>query len=370
MSTDFYPTPSGEVYVEAPVTKGQGGQLVRIPERQPGEDNEAKEFVEACLDYDLEEMDDHMLELGLDFNDYMNDVPLFSVGEKENAIFEFHAPTAWGIGSNGGVPRATDMHRVSAAPVLGDLEIWHLESGASMWSHNIHIHFEEGRILRRDGKPPPEWEKWARKDVYRLGKMDDSGSSLDIALRFREFAGTYMTHCHNTTHEDHAMLLRYDIENPGQVKPFLTPEPGWNGASYSESFEEKHASQRSESRGDALGKRDFDQNDIAAMLCPSGATDACPGAVSAGAVEEQSKDLCDADGNGQIDALDLLQMLRSPAVPGVSALAEWSSCTSKCTHRGCSPVSAGGGRCGLLGIESLLVLLPLALRRRAKSGAA
>ena len=29
-----------------------------------------------------------------------------------------------------------------------------------------------------------------------------------MAIRFREFAGTYMEHCHNTQHEDHAMLLR------------------------------------------------------------------------------------------------------------------------------------------------------------------
>ena len=40
---------------------------------------------------------------------------------------------------------------------------------------------------------------------------------VEVAIRFREFAGTYMEHCHNTTHEDHAMLMRWDIEHPGQV---------------------------------------------------------------------------------------------------------------------------------------------------------
>ena len=96
----------------------------------------------------------------------------------------------------------------------------------------MHIHFEEGIILRRNGQEPPEWEKWARKDVYRIGPQPDSGVTVEIALRFREFAGTYMEHCHNTQHEDHAMLLRWDIERPGQVKLMPTPIPSWDGVGY------------------------------------------------------------------------------------------------------------------------------------------
>jgi hypothetical protein len=234
-----------------------------------------------------------------------------------------------------------------------------------MWSHNVHIHFEEGRILRRDGKAPPEWEKWARKDVYRLGNMDDSGSSLDIAIRFREFAGTYMTHCHNTTHEDHAMLMRFDVENPGQLKTFLTPEPQWNGTSYSESHEEKHASQRSDSRGDALGKRAFEQEDIGAMLCPQGATSGCPGLDSESPKDQNEVNVCDVDGNGQVDSLDIFQLFRNPNATGEgSPIAAWATCASKCTYRACSPSGGNGGRCGLVGLEGILVLLPLAMRKK------
>ena len=29
------------------------------------------------------------------------------------------------------------------------------------WSHPVHIHFEEGQILSRDGLPPPVWERWS-----------------------------------------------------------------------------------------------------------------------------------------------------------------------------------------------------------------
>ena len=68
--------------------------------------------------------------------------------------------------------------------------------------------------------------------MYRLGPQPDSGSSVQVAIRFREFAGTYMEHCHNTQHEDHAMLMRWDIERPGQFTIMPTPMPTWDGVEY------------------------------------------------------------------------------------------------------------------------------------------
>ena len=43
----------------------------------------------------------------------------------------------------------------------GAVEIWTLE-GKGSWHHPIHIHLEEGRILSRNGKPPPPHEMGAR----------------------------------------------------------------------------------------------------------------------------------------------------------------------------------------------------------------
>ena len=65
--------------------------------------------------------------------------------------------------------------------------------------------------------------------------MDDSGSSMEVAIQFREFAGSYMEHCHNTQHEDHAMLLRWDLEHPGQVEMMPAPLPTWDGVEYVDS---------------------------------------------------------------------------------------------------------------------------------------
>jgi FtsP/CotA-like multicopper oxidase with cupredoxin domain len=152
----------------------------------------------------------------------------------------------WTIKTDGGVGFTMDPRRLSAATQLangptdagfsgeGTLEIWSI-LGNGGWSHPVHVHFEEGVILTRGGMPPPEWEKWARKDVYRVGPEDDSTESVEMAIRFREFAGTYMEHCHNTQHEDHSMLLRWDIEHPGQVQLMPAPLPTWDGVEYVDS---------------------------------------------------------------------------------------------------------------------------------------
>jgi FtsP/CotA-like multicopper oxidase with cupredoxin domain len=170
--------------------------------------------------------------------------PTFTDGELENALhrdFEFGRSSGtdgkpWTVKTDGGQGFGMDPKRVSAAPVAGAAEIWHIRNGGGGWSHPIHVHFEEGKVLSRDGKAPPLWEKFARKDVYRVGSEVDSSKEVTMAIRFREFLGTYMEHCHNTQHEDHAMLLRWDIENPGQTLLLPTPEPTWDGVGYVDSF--------------------------------------------------------------------------------------------------------------------------------------
>src|SRR6185312_6525723 len=152
----------------------------------------------------------------------------------------------WSIKTDSNAALINDTRRVAAAPRLamgptqagyngenaaGDdnvsaLEVWHLK-GSGGWSHPVHIHFEEGVVLSRNGRTVPEWEKWARKDVYRIGPDEDASTELVLAIRFREFAGTYMEHCHNTQHEDHSMLLRWDIEHPGQTMLMPSPIPTW-----------------------------------------------------------------------------------------------------------------------------------------------
>ncbi len=131
-------------------------------------------------------------------------------------------PGQWGVATDGGKMRNADFGRVSAAPKFGTREVWHLVNGGGGWDHPIHIHFEEGQVLSRTvlgaSVAVPAWEL-GRKDVYRLRP----NGSITLTMQFRDWGGMFMEHCHNTVHEDNAMLLRWELDDGGQ--PFLRPLP-------------------------------------------------------------------------------------------------------------------------------------------------
>jgi FtsP/CotA-like multicopper oxidase with cupredoxin domain len=52
----------------------------------------------------------------------------------------------------------------------------------------------------------------ARKDVIVVQR-----NQLRAFFRFRDFVGRYAMHCHNTIHEDHSMMLRWDIDDEGDT---------------------------------------------------------------------------------------------------------------------------------------------------------
>ncbi|MBC8210402.1 MAG: multicopper oxidase domain-containing protein, partial [Gammaproteobacteria bacterium] len=152
----------------------------------------------------------------------------------------------WTVETDGGNGLTADTRRISASPQLaqsatdagfagdGTREIWTITTGGG-WSHPIHVHFEEAVIISKDGALPPMWEIGARKDVFRIGNEDDAAREIELAYHFREFAGSFVEHCHNTQHEDHAMLMRWDLEHPGQVLLMPAVIPTWDGVEYMES---------------------------------------------------------------------------------------------------------------------------------------
>ena len=141
----------------------------------------------------------------------------------------------WGVATNGGEVLDANYNRIDAAPKFGSREIWHLVNGGGGWDHPVHIHFEEGQILARDGSLAnvPPWER-GRKDVYRL----HPGGSVTLTMQFRDWGGMFMEHCHNTTHEDNAMLVRWEINGGGQafLRPLPTPIPTPQGVMFEDPF--------------------------------------------------------------------------------------------------------------------------------------
>ncbi|GAU81161.1 multicopper oxidase family protein [Bosea sp. BIWAKO-01] len=120
----------------------------------------------------------------------------------------------WTIKVNGQAAHSLNANRISLLiPKPGEVEHWTLVNGGGGWDHPIHLHFEEGVTIDRGGAAIPATERLVRKDVWRLRPS----GKVKFQVRFGEFGGAYVTHCHNTTHEDSAMLLRLQL---------LTPPPG------------------------------------------------------------------------------------------------------------------------------------------------
>jgi len=118
-------------------------------------------------------------------------------------------------------------------------ENWVLINPRNDWQHPIHVHLEEHQILsrRNDGghhssrsgsyydpsrdcnfggggggisttRPGVPNVEVSRKDVTRLQFDEDA----TLFFRFRDFQGDWPMHCHNTVHEDHAMMLLFQVQ--------------------------------------------------------------------------------------------------------------------------------------------------------------
>jgi FtsP/CotA-like multicopper oxidase with cupredoxin domain len=107
----------------------------------------------------------------------------------------------------------------SAYPEEGTCEEWEFTSGGG-WSHPVHVHHEEGQVVKRNGKAPA-LDDLSRKDVYRVGdgSMGTSNTgSLTMRMQFRDYTGDYVCHCHNVVHEDHGMMFKFKIVPPNDPK--------------------------------------------------------------------------------------------------------------------------------------------------------
>jgi FtsP/CotA-like multicopper oxidase with cupredoxin domain len=143
-------------------------------------------------------------------------------------------PFPWTIKVNGEDAHSFNANRISLlVPRPGEIEHWTYVNGGGGWDHPIHLHFEEGVTLYRGRKtsgfngrdPIPATERFVRKDVWRLGT--DGDRSVTFQVQFGEYGGSYVNHCHNTVHEDFAMLMRLQLLTgvPGSPQVAVTQTP-------------------------------------------------------------------------------------------------------------------------------------------------
>lgn len=186
-------------------------------------------------------------------------VPTYFRPLPEINLNEVKQKRIWTFDYDGGLwtvnERVMDPNRIDAGIEQGTAELWTFRNGGNDWSHPIHSHFSEFLVLEVNGKPvkstyiqtieapggktfdsteveikeylgvPPEKRK--PLSVFMGGDRRDvatllPGDELKLFMRWKDFLGKHVLHCHNVVHEDHAMMIRWDIMQPG--RGFIGPK--------------------------------------------------------------------------------------------------------------------------------------------------
>lgn len=160
-----------------------------------------------------------------------------------------------GMWTINGKPADSEMMRVDAAIEEDSAEIWTIRNEGKNWAHPVHSHFTEFLLLEVNGRKmsatevqttarderrhnefpaleqPTQKHRASGGDFQWRGepiRVFMGGSRRDIAtllpndeilifMRWHDFHGRYVLHCHNVVHEDHAMMLRWDIVPKGKT---------------------------------------------------------------------------------------------------------------------------------------------------------
>lgn len=106
------------------------------------------------------------------------------------------------------------MDRIDFSSNRNSTEIWTIRNGGSgmgmgmmNFSHSFHVHDVQFSVLSINGKEPHPLYR-GPKDTVLLWP----GDKIEIALRFRDYTGIYMYHCHLLEHEDRGMMGQFLVK--------------------------------------------------------------------------------------------------------------------------------------------------------------
>jgi spore coat protein A, manganese oxidase len=100
-----------------------------------------------------------------------------------------------------------DPARVDAFPALNTNEEWVLINNSGGWGHPIHLHLGRFRIIEIRGRAPTPGELRGFHDTVWVGP----NQTVRVVHQFWNFAGRFVFHCHNGSHEDHDMMSQFEV---------------------------------------------------------------------------------------------------------------------------------------------------------------
>ena len=125
---------------------------------------------------------------------------------KNSRYFQFSGPTL--INS-----LSFDMNRIDQVVPFGDLEKWTFVN-QSQAIHHVHVHGTQFQVLNRGVGNPPEVTEAGWKDIVRL----EPSATVNVLIRFTDYTGIYIIHCHVLEHEDMGMMSNFEVVAGGSVK--------------------------------------------------------------------------------------------------------------------------------------------------------
>ena len=108
-----------------------------------------------------------------------------------------------------------DPNRVDARPVLGTTERW-IFTNPTGQPHTVHMHDVYQQCVSRNGGACYPYE--TMKETWYL----DPGESIQLKLKFTDYTGMYMLHCHMIEHADDGMMAQFEVVTP---RPTPSPRP-------------------------------------------------------------------------------------------------------------------------------------------------
>ncbi|MEX1007656.1 MAG: multicopper oxidase family protein [Acidimicrobiia bacterium] len=96
-----------------------------------------------------------------------------------------------------------DANRVDAPVTLGTTEQWTV-TNSSQEQHPFHIHVNDIQVVSVNGEPY-DAKSWQDTVVLPVG------GSVVMRMRFRDYTGQYVFHCHILAHEDNGMMAVVNV---------------------------------------------------------------------------------------------------------------------------------------------------------------
>ncbi len=116
-------------------------------------------------------------------------------------------------GAGQDIPTNTLLESIFEQLKTGDLSRVRFRTGEQFVRFVAYL--EEAKESGLYGGPVPSVDRFMggpRRDVAVLLP----GWELKVFMRWGDFLGKHVLHCHNVVHEDHAMMIRWDIMPPGK----------------------------------------------------------------------------------------------------------------------------------------------------------